>query len=411
MEFKSRVDRSGGYTIQMLSDTDWYKVTMGQFFHHQFPAAMARYRFKCRTENVDLLPYRNEIENEIDHLCSLRHTDQELAYYATKPYIKPDYLEFLRLFQFNPKYIEIDEKEGKLDIHPNGPLSHVSPFEIYILKIVSEVYGRNNFPDADLTEARERLEYRITLIKEYSEKVGLKPTYALPITDFGGRRSFSGRWHEEVVWRMDQAGVLVGTSNPMLAMNYDLTLVGTMAHEALQAGQALGVRLVDSQKSILQKWADEYRGDLGIALSDNLGIDKFLIDFDMYFAKLFDGLRHDSGDPIEWGEKVIAHYKKMSVDPVSKLVVFSDGLNIPRAIEIMDYFRGKIKVGFGIGTDLTNDTGLFKALQLVMKMIYCNGQPVAKCPDTAGKGMCEDPEYETYLKSVIKKDVETNGLC
>jgi len=403
--FESRVDRSDGYIIQMFSDTDWYKVTMGQFFYHQFPAATAEYRFKCRNDDVDLLPYKNEIENEIDHLCSLRYTEQELAYYATKSYIKSDYLEFLRLFQFNPKYIEIGEREGKLDIHPTGPLTHVSPFEIYVLKIVHEVYSRNVHGDVDFTEGREILEEKIALIKEYSKKVGLTPKAALPITDFGGRRAERGSWHEEVVWRMAEAGVLVGTSNPMLAMLYDLICIGTMAHESLQAGQALGVRLIESQRYILQKWADEYRGELGIALSDNLGIDKFLLDFDMYFAKLFDGLRHDSGCPFEWGDKVIAHYKKMGIDPMTKFAVFSDGLNIPKAIEIMDYFRGRIKVSFGIGTDLTNDVG-FKALQNVIKMIFCNGHPVAKLSDSVGKGMCEDPEFEGYLRSAVRRELE-----
>jgi nicotinate phosphoribosyltransferase len=320
-------------------------------------------------------------------------------------FYKPDFLEFLRLFQFNRDYIHVGERDGQLDIWAEGPLVNTMLFEIPILEIVSEVYARATYPDSCWDKARERLHEKIQLILRYADAERLPAIQAFPLIDFGGRRAAFRRWHHEVVKTLKTEGVLIGTSNVWLARMFDLLCIGTMAHETFQAGQAMGVRLMDSQKLVMQKWAEEYRGDLGIALSDTLGFEKFLLDFDMYFAKLFDGCRHDSGDPIEWGERLIQHYKKMRIDPMTKTAVFSDGLNIPRAIEIMDHFRGRIKVSFGIGTNLTNDMGP-RALQLVMKIVECNGQPVAKLSDSPGKAMCEDPDYEKELKRLIEREIK-----
>jgi len=179
-----------------------------------------------------------------------------------------------------------------------------------------------------------------------------------------------------------------------------MTPHGTMAHEWLQAFQALGPRLIDSQSVALESWAREYRGDLGIALSDVVGLEAFLRDFDMYFCKLFDGIRHDSGDPFVWGDRIIEHLKANKTDPLSKVLVFSDGLNIAKVMELYDYFRGRCQVAFGVGTHLTNDLGP-TPLNIVIKMIRCNGQPVAKLSDSPGKSMCHDPGYLAYLRQVF----------
>jgi nicotinate phosphoribosyltransferase len=173
-----------------------------------------------------------------------------------------------------------------------------------------------------------------------------------------------------------------------------------MGHEYLQACQALGPRLRDSQVFALETWAKEYRGDLGIALSDVYGLDAFLRDFDMYFCKLFDGARHDSGDPFVWGERIIEHYLANRVDPRTKALVFSDALTFPLAIQIARRFQGRVRVSFGIGTNLTNDLGL-QPLQIVIKMVRCNGQPVAKVSDAPEKTMCDDPAYLGYLRHVF----------
>ena len=195
-------------------------------------------------------------------------------------------------------------------------------------------------------------------------------------------------------------GQFAGTSNVLLAMKLGLTPLGTMAHEYLQACQALGPRLRDSQVFGFESWAREYRGDLGIALSDVYGIEPFLRDFDMYFCKLFDGARHDSGDPFAWGERMIEHYRRNRVDPLTKTLIFSDGLTVPRTIELFKQFHGRTQLAFGIGTNLTNDLG-YEPLQIVIKMVRCNGQPVAKLSDTPAKNMCEDEKYLAYLRQVF----------
>ena len=195
-------------------------------------------------------------------------------------------------------------------------------------------------------------------------------------------------------------GQLAGTSNVYFAMTLGLTPLGTMAHEYLQACQSLGPRLRDSQVFGFESWAREYRGDLGIALSDVYGIEPFLRDFDLYFCKLFDGARHDSGDPFAWGERMIAHYKAMRVDPKTKILIFSDGLTVPKTIELYQQFNGRCQLAFGIGTNLTNDLG-YEPLQIVIKMVECNGQPVAKLSDTPSKNMCTDEKYLAYLRQVF----------
>jgi nicotinate phosphoribosyltransferase len=176
--------------------------------------------------------------------------------------------------------------------------------------------------------------------------------------------------------------------------------IGTMAHEYLQTYQALGVRLRDFQKAALEDWVQEYRGDLGVALTDVVGMDAFLSDFDLYFAKLFDGLRHDSGDPKVWGDKALAHYAKLRIDANTKRLVFSDGLDLETSIALYRHFSDRTQLGFGIGTNLSNDVGL-TPLNIVMKLTRCNGQPVAKLSDSPGKTLCDDQTFLAYLRQVF----------
>ena len=195
--------------------------------------------------------------------------------------------------------------------------------------------------------------------------------------------------------------VFRGTSNVLLAKELNITPIGTMAHEFLQAFQALDVRLRDFQKAALETWVQEYRGDLGIALTDVVGMDAFLRDFDLYFAKLFDGLRHDSGDPYEWGDKAYAHYRKLKIDTKTKMLTFSDGLNLPKAWELHQYFKDRFQVSFGIGTNLTNDMGQ-TPLNIVLKLVECNGQSVAKISDSPGKTMTDNDTFLAYLRQVFQ---------
>ena len=288
------------------------------------------------------------------------------------------------------------DADRELTIEIEGPWLQTILYEIYILKIVNQLYflWTHGFSEDDIAEGRSRLHQKVTYLKN------LGVLWA----DFGTRRAYHGGWHYRVLREITEIyhpSGFVGTSNVMLADKFHCKPIGTMAHEIFQVCQALG-RPQDSQKLAMQMWADEYRGDLGIALSDTLGIDKFLRDFDMYFAKLFDGVRHDSGDPLEFADKVIAHYEKMGIDPKTKTAVFSDGLTVSKVDQIERHVDGRMKTSYGIGTNLTNDLGP-EPLQIVMKVVEANGQPVAKISDSPGKGMCEDPEYEAYLRKCIKE--------
>jgi nicotinate phosphoribosyltransferase len=389
--------------ITSLLDTDLYKFTMMQAVLHQFPGAQVSYKFKCRTPGVKLAPYVDDIRAEIRSLCKLQFTEQELDWMRALRFIKSDFVDFLGLFRLNEKYIDVVAlPSGEIDIRIHGPWLHTILFEIPVLAIVNEVYFRNTQPVPDYVEGRQRLDTKITQLLED----GLSD---LKIADYGTRRRFSKAWHEEVLRVLTSrlgtgmTGRFAGTSNALFAMKLGLTPLGTMAHEYLQACQALGPRLRDSQVFGFETWAREYRGDLGIALSDVYGIEPFLRDFDMYFCKLFDGARHDSGDPFTWGERMIEHYKSNRVDPLTKILIFSDGLTVPRTIELYQRFRGRCQLAFGIGTNLTNDLG-YEPLQIVIKMVQCNGQPVAKLSDTPSKNMCEDTNYLAYLRQVF--DIE-----
>ena len=385
--------------IQSLLDTDLYKFTMMQVVLHHFPAAQVEYRYRCRTPGVNLRPYLNEIREEIGALCRLQFTGDELAYLGSLRFIKSDFIDFLGLFHLPGKCIEVTEgqKDGEIDITVRGPWLHTILFEIPVLAIVNEVYFRNVCKKPGWAEGRERLQRKMALVLDAPDLQEFR------VAEYGTRRRFSHAWHEEVILTMKaQMGEhFAGTSNVWFAMKHGVLPLGTMAHEYLQACQALGPRLRDSQVFALETWAKEYRGDLGIALSDVYGLEAFLRDFDMYFCKLFDGARHDSGDPFEWGERMIAHYDSNRVDPRTKTLIFSDALTFPRAIELTRRFAGRCKTAFGIGTNLTNDLG-HEPLQIVMKMVRCNGQPVAKVSDAPEKTMCDDKAYLAYLRQVFE---------
>lgn len=390
--------------IKGLTDLDFYKCSMAQGALHQFPNAMVRYGFKCRN-NVDLRPFAKQIREEIDRLGDLRATNEEIAFLEKIRYMKPSFISYFSRLQLRPDLVTVRPGKENLEIETEpAPWTDTIWFETMILGIVSEIYYRETYPVPDLAGARANLMEKIQLVQE-AQNAEEKMIFRL--IEFGTRRRFSADWQEEVTRTLKEniPNNLFGTSNLRLARLLDLRPIGTMAHEWLQAGQATNVRLSESQKYALECWVQEYRGDLGIALSDIFGMDAFLADFDLYFAKLFDGARHDSGDPRNWTEKLIAHYKNFHIDPRTKAAVYSDGLDIPKALSLWQEFEPQIKTSFGIGTNLTCDIPKIQALQIVMKMFECNGQPVAKVSDVAGKGMCRDAEFEAYLQSMIRRKV------
>lgn len=390
--------------INSLLDTDLYKFTMQQCALRQFSNVWVRYVFRSRNVlewNKDM---HNELLKQIKYFCNLTFNKEELEYLASLRFIKRDFLEFLKLYRPLEEHIKALFDNNKLTVEIEGPWYQTILWEIPILAMISEIYYAYTFYeynglDRVYKQAEENLINKINnkLIPMHEEDSGFK------LSEFGTRRRFSFKWHDKAAYIMKTmlpSSCFVGTSNVYFAKKYDLLAVGTNAHEYYQIGQALDkVRLAESQKFMLQSWVNEYRGDLGIALSDTLGTDKFLKDFDLYFAKLYDGLRHDSGDPIVWGYKVIDHYKKLRINPRTKTLLFSDSLDFDKAYKIYKEFKDKTNVTFGIGTFITNDLEpLTKPLNIVMKLQSVNGKPVAKLSDDEGKTICEDENFLKYLK-------------
>jgi len=390
--------------IHSLLDTDLYKFTMWQAMLHRHPATQAEYTFVCRNQPAyPLAELVDGVNQQLDHLCSLKFSADELAYLGGLRFMRSDFVDFLRIFHFQREFISARAVGDQLEIVASGPQVHVMAFEIYVLAIVNELYFRRFDQTAALAEGRRRLKAKIERLKVFANET--PRTHPFEFFDFGVRRRFSGDWQREVVatFRREVPQYFKGASNVLFARDLGLVPIGTMAHEYLQTFQTLGVRLRDFQRAALEAWVQEYRGDLGIALTDVVGMDAFLNDFDLYFAKLFDGLRHDSGDPIVWGEKALAHYAKLRIDPHTKRLVFSDGLDFDRAIQLHHHFSDRTQCGFGIGTNLTNDMGL-RTLHIVMKLTHANRQPVAKLSDSPGKLLCDDETFLAYLRQVFKVD-------
>ncbi|MBU5616022.1 nicotinate phosphoribosyltransferase [Psychrobacter sp. TAE2020] len=398
--------------ITSLLDNDLYKFTMLQAMLHQFPQTHGVYKFRCRNNNDAAYPLatiKEALEQQLDSLCELRFLPDELDYLRSLRFMRSDFVDYLELFKLKRRFITVStDSKGRLFIDIEGPMIQAMFFEVFVLAIVNELYFNALSDPSVIEEGQRRLEAKVALLHHYAKQQTANLKVDVPpfiVADFGTRRRFSKQWQAHVVETLHLAepSIVSGTSNVLLAKNLEMTPIGTMAHEFMQAFQALDVRLRDSQKAALEAWVHEYRGDLGIALTDVVGMDAFLRDFDLYFAKLFDGLRHDSGDPYIWGDKAVAHYKKLKIDPKTKILTFSDGLDLDKAWELHQYFKEQIKTSFGIGTNLTNDMGL-TPLNIVLKLVECNGQPVAKLSDSPGKTMINNDTYLAYLRQVFEVD-------
>ena len=382
--------------IISLLDTDLYKFNMDQVIFHKHTDLCGKYYFKCRNRDVVFTDETvEEIKAQVDHLCTLKFTEEELNYLRSIRFIKNDYVEFLRLWRPIRDYVEISGENGELSVVVDGPLFSAMQFEIYLLEIINEVYFRMNFDYEKLRKsAEERLDKKI-------ERLG-DGTYTFKFAEFGCRRRLSREWQEVAVRRLAaETDKCVGTSNVYLAMKYDLTPIGTYAHEYVQMYQGIDrIPLAYTNHYAMRDWYDEYDGDNGTALTDTITTDLFLLDFNRSMVNNYSGVRHDSGDPYEWGEKIIKHYERYGVDPKSKLLLFSDSLDFDRAQKLFDYFKDRTKVSFGIGTFCSNDT-CENALNIVIKLQYVNGRPVAKLSDDVGKAMCRDESYLDYLKRSV----------
>lgn len=383
--------------VTSLLDTDLYKFNMDQVIFHKHTDLCGEYYFKCRNDGVVFSEeIVQEINDQIDHLCTLRFTKEELDYLRSIRFIKNDYVEFLRLWRPIREYVTVTRSDsGELDIVVKGPLFSAMQFEIFLLEIVNEVYFRMTYDYETLKRsAEERLNQKIADF--HSGK------YTFPFAEFGCRRRLSRKWEDTVVRRLTaETDNCVGTSNVYLAMKYNLTPVGTYAHEFVQMYQGIdSIPLAYTNHYAMNDWYDEYKGDNGTALTDTITTDLFLLDFNRSMVNNYSGVRHDSGDPYAWGEKIIAHYQRYGVDPKSKLLLFSDSLDFDKAQQLYDHFKDRTKVSFGIGTFCSNDTEV-PALNIVIKLQYVNGRPVAKLSDTPGKAMCRDMDYLDYLKRSV----------
>lgn len=395
--------------IKSLLDTDFYKFTQFSAVFHQYPNAKVKYKFICRNKGVVLAPYRDEINDEIKHLCQMRFSEHELSYLANLKgddgiaLFKQDFIDHLRTFQFKFTQIEIYVQAGNLEIMAEGTWAEVIFFEVFVLSIVNEVYFRRTQPNATYEEGYRRLQEKIKLITDLNSECTEKKLPLFKFCDFGTRRRFSSAWQGMVDTSLSTALPLnfTGTSSVYWAMVLGLKPIGTHGHEWLQAQQSF-VPVEQSQRAAFLAWKKEYPSTLGIALSDIFGLKAFLKDWDTEIANLFTGARHDSGDPFAWGDAFIKRNQELGIDPMTKTGVFSDGLDVPKAILIFRWFVLRMPVSFGIGTNLTNSLG-FDALNIVFKMIYCNEKPVCKISDEPGKAMSEDRVYLEKVMSTLRE--------
>ena len=391
--------------IESLLETDLYKFSMGQAIYHQFPDYKTTWSFKCRNTDVKFTPEMlEEIKEQLKAYCDLRFTEDELQYLDKIEWFKGSYIDFLRLWRPRYEDFEItDNAECGLAIETRGTWLNTSMYEIPTLAIVNEVYFRMAYDYNKLIESfKKRLDNKYNMVFEGKYCLGV-------FSEFGLRRRLSAEAQELAVMKFSELNkdkscqsVFVGTSNVFLAKKFGVKPVGTMAHEWIMCvGQGNHKHNpAYSNWFALEAWVKEYGVLNGTALTDAITTDCFLRDFQLTYSTLFSGVRHDSGDPIEWGEKMIAHYDKLGIDARTKTLLFSDSLNFERADMIYRHFKGRAKIAFGIGTYLANDTDV-EPLNIVMKTTACNGQDVAKISDIEGKGMCKNPDYVKYLKRCI----------
>lgn len=384
--------------LHSLLDTDAYKLHMQQAVYHHYYDVDVAAEFRCRGDEL-LGVYADEIAHQVDLMRFLSLRDDEFTYLSSLPFFKQDYLHWLRDFRFNPQQVSIKNHAGKLDIRITGPWREVILWEVPLLAVISEVVHRERSPNTTAEQAIAQLSASLESFRQNSLDVDLSQ---FKLMDFGTRRRFSRDMQQTIVTTLRaDFPYLIGTSNYDLARRLDITPVGTQAHEWFQAHQQISPTLANSQRAALQMWLREYPTHLGIALTDCITMDAFLRDFDLPFAEAYQGLRHDSGDPVDWGEKAIAHYQRLNIDPMSKTLVFSDSLNLDKALALYRHFYQRVNLVFGMGTRLTCDIPSVKPLNIVIKLVECNGKPVAKLSDSPGKTICQDQNFVCELRKAF----------
>lgn len=384
--------------LTSLLDTDAYKLHMQQAVYHRYRNISVVAEFRCRGDEL-LGEYASEIREQIQMMSQLALTDDEFAYLSGLPFFTHDYLNWLKAFRYNPEHVTVSDRNGHLHVRIEGPWREVIMWEVPLLAVISEVVHRHRSTQVTAQMAVDQLRKNLASFKEQAADIDLS---AFRLMDFGTRRRFSGEVQEAIVSTLkNEFPYLVGTSNYDVAHKLQLTPVGTQAHEWFQAHQQISPVLANSQRAALQAWLDEYPDQLGIALTDCITMDAFLRDFGSNFANAYQGLRHDSGDPFEWGEKAIAHYQALGIDPMTKTLVFSDNLDLDKALHLYRHFHQRVNLVFGIGTRLTCNIPGVKPLNIVIKLVQCDGKPVAKLSDSPGKTICQDKAFVKALRKAF----------
>lgn len=376
--------------IISLLDTDFYKILMGQVVFNQFPNVRAHYRFFNRNNAPFASGFKKELEHTLEQLSAVKLSETEYKWLCNFKYLKPHFLEWFRNYSFCPGEVNIRQYDEQLFIDIAGPWYKTIYWEVPLMAIISELYFKGATPDREWEG-------------KLADKAKLLSSAGVRWADFGTRRRFSRKVQDKVVATASEYKGFLGTSNVRLAMTYNCRPIGTTAHEGPMAMQVLsGLR--NANVAWMDAWIKEYRGELGIALPDTLTTDVFLKDFDGYYARVFDGVRQDSGDPFEFGEKMLKHYRGLKIDPRSKRIIFSDNLNAEKAIKLNEAFSDFIQPAFGIGTNLTNDVGV-KPLNMVIKLVAVDNRQVegscVKLSDEKGKYTGEEKDI-SRAKEILK---------
>ena len=383
--------------IQSLLDTDLYKYSVMQFAFHRYFNDKVKYKFVCRTAGIDFTSIVPELKKELESLSHLTLSSEEIAYLKTVKggVFKDDFLQFLKTFKLNFKDLHFITDSENLEIEITGTWTEATLWETFVLCIVNELYFKNKYPNLSLKQGKENLTNSINEVKNDNLNY---PNNLVKIVEFGTRRRFSQKWQEEVYnnLRSEISGNVIGTSNLLLAMKTNTPVIGTHPHECVSFSQAKH-GYFDCQKTFLKEWWSEYGSELSVALTDIYKTDIFLKDFDKELSENYQGLRQDSGEPLEWLEKVINHYKKMNIDPKTKKIVFSDSLTVKKAIDIKNEVNMSVQDSYGIGTSLTNNVGV-PAINIVIKMIEACGLPVIKISDEPKKAVGDKDVIEKVRK-------------
>lgn len=385
--------------LKSILDNDFYKITMQNAVIKLFPNEKVKYQFINRGKHHFPLGFAEELRKSVNAMAELKLTKDEKKFLReTCPYLDLPYLDFLGGYHYDPTEVNIVQTENSLEVTVEGEWYRTILWEVPILSLISELHYEMNHMERDSNEV---------VIQKTLEKAHQLDRLNVTFAEFGTRRRHSYKVHDLVVDSLvknNNTGNFIGSSNVHFAMKYGVKPIGTHAHEWFMFHAAeYGFKMANALS--LEHWVDVYRGDLGVALSDTYTTEVFFQQFDKKFAKLFDGVRHDSGDPIEFANKTIAHYQRNGINPLFKYIIFSDGLNLEKVEEITKACKGRIGISFGIGTNLTNDVGL-KPMNIVMKLIgvqSINGDwiPTVKLSDEHGK-YTGDPKMIELAKEFLR---------